>query len=145
MTDALSTIKTVLSDNWTAGNTDSITPTFTLQGDFEYKQFDLKNGDLVKIYEVGENWRPFDIGKNTWERVNIISIECLTTYKNATLSTRRAHLDKMIAEVIRIVKANVSDPDANFKELLPVRKSDRSSDKTGIARMVLDVSLKEWG
>ena len=53
MVDALSTVKTVLDNDWTAGNTDSLTPTVTIAT--QIKSLDLGNADHIILYEVEEN------------------------------------------------------------------------------------------
>jgi len=145
MVDAAGTIETLLSNNWNNSNTDSVTPTIDKIGDFRQKELDIRNKDYVLIYEVNEAIAPFGLGGQTWEEAPTVSIDIRTTYLATELTSIRAHLIKMKDEVLRIIKANVSDPDANYKLLLATNRRDLSDKRTGMGRMVIDVQLKRWG
>lgn len=144
MVDVLDTIKNILTDNWNSSNTDNITP--VIGKVFDYKELDITNNDYVLIYESGESHRPFAIGGQTFEQSNTVSIDIRTTYKGQnTMDNIRPHLIKMQDEVLRIIKAKLSNPDSNFQLLLPTRKLDFSDKNIGIGRMVFDCNIKKWG
>lgn len=143
MVDALTTVKTLLTAQWTAGNTDSLTPTI----DFvvNRKLVDAANGDWVLLYEVDEGIDPFGIGGSEWAHDNIISCDIRTTYKRVPIDQIRPHLIKVKDEVLRILKANVADPDGDFALAVLRRKKDLSDKNLGVGRMVIDVALRSWG
>lgn len=143
MVDALSTIKTILTDDWNSDNTDSITPTIGYPQN--YKELDMSNKDYIFLYEVNETHAPFGLGGTTFEQENVVSIDIKTTYKTAKITDIRAHTINMKNEVLRIIKANLDTPDSDFKLLLPKSCKDFSDKATGMGRMVVDVILKRWG
>jgi hypothetical protein len=145
MVDVLATVQTVLSGSWTAGNTDSITPTFGKTAEYNYKLLDLANNDYVLVYELPESIMPFCIDGTTFEQTSAATIMLWSTYKNAALNLRRAHMIKMKDEAIRILKANIKDPDANFRLMYRIRRRDLSDSRTGICKMAIDIDLKKWG
>lgn len=142
MVDPIDTVKSVLEDNWTAGNTDSLTPTF----DFIVNQKELINreGDFVLLYEVDEAIKPFGMGGTRFEYSPVISIDIRTTYKIVSVSDIRAHLIKLKDEVFRIINLKILDPDSDYRWMLLVRKKDLSDKRSGLGRMVIDVKLYRY-
>ena len=143
MADPLLAIKTILDANWNNSNTDSITP--VIEPIVEHKTIDLANNDYILLYEIDEGIDPFGIGAQEWAHDKIFALDIRTTYKRAAIPDIRAHLEKIKDEVLRIIKANVADPDANHHLLLPKRKKDLSDKSIGLGRMVIDTNLKYWG
>ena len=72
-------------------------------------------------------------------------IDIRTTYKIAEIDDIDAHTVKLKDEVMRIIKANIKDPDSTHQLLLPVRERDLSDKNNGLGRWVIDVQLKAWG
>ena len=122
MADAVSIIKTLLSNGWTSSNTDSITPTFDLITN--QKQLDLRNNDYVLLYYLNEDVRPFGIGGQTWDEEEMVTIDIRTAYTGAALKSVRDHLIKVKDEVKRIIKSKVANPDASYQLLKLVRTKD---------------------
>lgn len=143
MVDSLSTITTILTNNWTAGNTDSITPTIGKITD--YKELDLGREDYILVYEMNEAHRPFGIGGLSFEEKPFIAIDFRTTYKNAPIADVRAHGIKIQEEIKRIIKLKIANPDGTYQLLIMHRKKDLSDKSIGICRMVFDVELTYWG
>lgn len=142
VTDPLGTIKTLLDNNWNEINSDSIVP--TVSKIMDKKQISCADGDHVLLYEINENINPFGIGALEWEHLPNCSIDIRTTYKLSEMSDIRPHLMKMKQEVLRIMKANVSNPDTDYTLILPVRKKDLSDKSIGLGRMVIDVELRRY-
>jgi len=142
--DVLDTIINVLTNNWTASNTDSITPTIGRVTD--YKRIDVASTDWVLCYEIDEIWEPNAIGGKEWATINDVSIDIRTTY-NSTMNVAnlRSHVVKIADEVKRIIKANIANPDANFQLLFLTRKKDLSDRSVGLGRMTIDVRLRNYG
>lgn len=143
MVDVLTSIKTLLENNWNSANTDSLTPTIKIITDT--KQINAANGDFILLYEVNENIDPFGVGGQEWAHDRRASIDIRTTYKRVAIPSIRPHLIKMKDEVLRIIKANVSNPDADHQLALPVNRRDLSNKSIGIGRMIIDTSFKYWG
>lgn len=143
MVDVLSTVKTLLIDNWNSDNTDSLTPEVKVIMDM--KTLSLADYDYILLYEVDEGVDPFGLGATDWQHERIASVDIRTRYKRASIPDIRAHLTKIKDEVFRIFKANVINPDADHHLALIKRKRDLSDKSIGLGRMVIDVSLKYWG
>jgi len=142
MADPLASIKTILENDWTSGNTDSLTPTV----DFvvNHKLVNLANGDFILLYESGEQHTSFGLGGVDWTKAQTVSIDIRTTYKTAAITAVRAHAVKLRNEVERILKANITG-DANYQQILPLRTQDLSDKNQGLGRFVIDCELKYWG
>ena len=143
--DAISTVDTLLTANWTPGNTDSLTP--EIKPIVESKQENYPNGDFVLLYEVDQSVLPFGLGANAWELVATLSIDCRTTFKRAAFTDVRPHAVKMKDEVLRIIstQANVIAPGDDFNLILPLRIKDLSDKTKGFGRFVIDAVLTKWG
>lgn len=143
MVDVLTTCKNVLTNNWLSANTDSVTPTIDLV--VNRKLIDLANGDVILLYELDEPIDPFGIGAQEWAHLPTVSIDIRTTNQRTAITSIRAHLIKMKDEVLRIMKANVSNPDSDFCLAVIRRRKDLSDKSIGIGRMVIDVQFRKYG
>ena len=142
MVDALSTIKTVLTNNWISSNCDSITPDINYA--FEKKLLSLADNDQIILYELENSIDPFGIGGIEYADLNTVSIDIRTTNKRSEINTIRAHLIKLKDEVLRIIKANLSNPDSDYCLAVLRRKKDLSDRGNGVGRMVIDVQLRRY-
>ena len=142
MVDALSTVKTLLSNGWNSSNTDNITPEINII--YEQKQVSTLDNDHVLIYEVDEKHDPDGIGGKDYEEGPQVSIDIRTSYKRAAIADIRPHLVKIKDEIIRIVRVNVSRPDNDYCLIYAIRKKDLSNKTIGMGRMIIDVQLKRW-
>lgn len=135
MADELNTIKTMLTSGWTAGNTDSITPTV----DFvtEYKRMDLRNsGDTIVVYSGLETNVPASLGYTTVDTVHVVSIDART-------SVSRDHGRKVRDEIKRIMRDNRKG-DSTFATIDIVRITDLSDKSRHLYRYVIDVEMRIW-
>lgn len=140
--DALSTMKTLLDNNWNPQNSNSLTPNVaTIYGE---KLIDVANFDQILLYMVDEPVDPFGIGATHWQHDRIVSIDIRTSYKRANIKDIRGHLMKLKTEVLRVLKKNVKDPDSDHHHMVPLRIRDLSDRSIGIGRNVIDASLKNW-
>ena len=62
ISDPVTIVKTLLSSNWNASNTDSTTPTFGESWALGKKN--LKNGDIIYLYEVSGTHDYYTVGKS---------------------------------------------------------------------------------
>jgi CCR4-NOT transcriptional regulation complex NOT5 subunit len=135
LTDAVSSVKTILSDNWTDTNTDTKTPEIEAVTDVKRFSGLTNNQDTLLIYE-GKTSLKFDgcyWGSRT--RTTPVSIDIRTT-------DSRAHFILMMKEVDRICNAKRKNPDANYNTLEPVEYVDLSDKRTGIFRAVYDIRVE---
>ena len=93
--DPVSTVVSLLSSNWTAGHTDDTTPTIDESWDIGKKN--LKNGDVVRVYEIAGS-HEFGMVGNGLDKGNArISIDIST-------AASRSRLRKLYSEVVSIVR-----------------------------------------
>lgn len=138
----LNTIKTLLSTNWNSTNTDSITPTFAKKYELP-KNYRLEaNKDLIYIYSISTNLSPSGIGSSTYANVQeSVNIDIRSRPTSANLVSD-SHARKVLHEVKRILKANINDPDSNFRILSQdISHDDTSNNNVGIFRYVLSINL----
>lgn len=142
MVDAVNSVMTILSADWTSANTDTITP--VIGEIYSYKTLDLANYDYVLGYLVNVNHNRMGLGGNTFSYIATVSIDIRTTYKNAVPSAVRDHLIKLKDEVIRIMETNLSNPDSDFRLLLSSTSRDFSDRSRGMGRWILDINLERY-
>lgn len=137
----LEAIKTLLTDNWTAGNNDGITPTIAVMFD-EPRRLDLSGGrDHIGIYLAGHATVPNALGGLAERITHRVSIDIRTVYWTPSISVR-THLRKLYNEVRRIVGSKLNEPDSDFNELMPLTYQDFSDRNKNFGRYVFDVQLK---
>lgn len=142
-TDAnpLDTLKTLISDNWNAANTDSITPVIDIIYN-QPKAMDLNENDFVLFYSTSTLIEAAGFGGSS-----VANVDEATRIDIRTGNTEGPdddHFRKVLAEVRRIIMTNIVNPDANFQELNPYKTGTDLSNRTrNIYRYVWDVNLIE--
>lgn len=102
--DPMNTVKTILTNNWTAANTDSITPTFSLITDKKRIDFGGNRVNIL-IHVPRDNTKPSGIGpggKNEIYRYEIDIRVLGADYRSTFL--------KCVEETKRIIQANKVNP-----------------------------------
>lgn len=135
----------LLTDNWTAANTNDRTPEIEVNASYGRKKVSTQNDDFIFLYETNEELGPYGMGAKSWEEIAFVSADIWTTYGNSPVTTVRAHTMKMKGEVLRIVKSKVITPGTGYNIIVPIRKKDRSDETHGRGRIVMDFALKHWG
>lgn len=97
-------IKSVLSANWTAANTDSKTPAFTDGLETYWENLDFGGLDQVYI-KIDTEAIQTGLHADSFNHNVALSLEIMTA-RSATPSAGRAHFQKMVDETMRIIKAN---------------------------------------
>ena len=126
--DPVSTVVSVLSDNWAqvASSVDSTTPTIDESWDLGKKN--LKNGDLIRCYEVAANHDFLGIGDGVDKGTARVSIDIST-------AVSRSRLRKLYSGVVSIIRSAragnsstaLSTDYADVKLLSRVDQSDKNS------------------
>jgi hypothetical protein len=132
MADPVSTLKSILSDNWIAANTDNFTPTFNFREN--YKRIDPQRTatDYCLLYEVAFSEWPRGLGYSHYGTRNRITVELWT-------AKGRTHFLKMYNEVERICIANRISPGGGQSYLeFCVSRYDGSDSKINIWWMAID-------
>ena len=134
--DALSTMKTLISAGWTAGNTDNITPQFPISTEQSSRLDYNMQTTHVLFFLVSHTTEPNGLGPSHREKtVDRVSLDIRT-------KKGRDHLRKVYNEIRRIISTNINSPDSNFLQLIPIGFTDFSS--IGFHRYVYDVYLRNW-
>jgi len=97
-------LKTLLSDNWTADNTDSITPTIDLFSN-QPDRVDVQFGDFIFLAEVNGRFTPAGIGTTPLDENFIVHADIRIGGKD--LTTIDSHFTKVVNEFKRIVDAKI--------------------------------------
>ena len=136
--DPQDTVITLLTDNWNNSNTDSVTPTFKKIYK-QSKEMDLREGDLVLVYNPSTNFSLLGLGDDPFAKVDeLVNIDVRVW--NYDLDD--SHARKVKVEIQRIVFSNRNQPDSNFQELNPFQQWQDLSDKMRkIFRYVLPIRL----
>ncbi len=134
--DALATTKTIISDNWTSGNTDSVTPNFFVTTEQPLRIDYNFTATTILIYLASHTTEPNGLGPSHPERtVDRVSVDIRT-------KKSRSHLRNCYNEVRRIFASRVNTPDSNFQQWIPIGFQDFSTIE--FFRYVYDLNLRNW-
>ena len=142
LNDPVSTVVSVLSDNWAqvASNVDSTTPTIDESWDMGKKN--LKNGDLIRCYEVAANHDFLGIGDGVDKGTARVSIDIST----AVSRSRLRKLYSGVVSIIRGARAGNSSPalNANYADVKLLTRVDQSDKNRRWFRYVLDWEITSY-
>lgn len=130
--DPVTSVSTLLSNNWVSGNTDNTTPTISDSWDLGKKN--LNRGDVIRLYEVAGTHTPNTLGTNLDKGSWRISIDIST-------KTSRSRLRKLYGEVVRLLRANKSGPFTDYELLYPTSRIDQTDKLNRWYRYVLDCEV----
>ena len=142
LNDPVSTVVSVLSDNWAqvASNVDSTTPTIDESWDMGKKN--LKNGDLIRCYEVAANHDFLGIGDGVDKGTARVSIDIST----AVSRSRLRKLYSGVVSIIRGARARNSSTalNANYADVKLLTRVDQSDKNRRWFRYVLDCEITSY-
>jgi hypothetical protein len=137
----LDTIKTLLTNNWTAANTDGVTPIIDLIYN-QPKTMNLSENDFILFYSTNTLLEAAGFGGGPIANVN--ESARIDIRVGNTETPDDSHFRKVLAEVRRIIFSNLVNPDSNFQELAPYNQGTDLSDRTrNIYRYVWNINLIE--
>jgi len=140
--DPVSTVVSVLSDNWAqvASNVDSTTPTIDESWDLGKKN--LKNGDLIRCYEVAANHDFLGIGDGVDKGTARVSIDIST----AVSRSRLRKLYSGVVSIIRSARAGNSSTALNtdYADVKLLSRVDQSDKNRRWFRYVLDCEITSY-
>ena len=134
MIDAPTTMKTLLAAQWTAANTDGITPNIDIVLDASAPYAMMK--DSIFTYSITYTTEPNGIGTANKTTEELVSID-------ARSRGTRAHMIKVISEVERILDKNMINPATGYDALMPLRSKDLSDRSKKLGRFVFDCRLSQ--
>tara|TARA_R100000655_G_scaffold27619_1_gene56185 strand:- start:1154 stop:1615 length:462 start_codon:yes stop_codon:yes gene_type:complete len=142
LNDPVSTVVSVLSDNWAqvASSVDSTTPTIDESWDMGKKN--LKNGDLIRCYEVAANHDFLGIGNGVDKGTARVSIDIST----AVSRSRLRKLYSGVVSIIRGARAGNSSTalNANYADVKLLTRVDQSDKNRRWFRYVLDCEITSY-
>ena len=142
LNDPVSTVVSVLSDNWAqvASSVDSTTPTIDESWDMGKKN--LKNGDLIRCYEVAANHDFLGIGDGVDKGTARVSIDIST----AVSRSRLRKLYSGVVSIIRGARAGNSSTalHANYADVKLLSRVDQSDKNRRWFRYVLDCEITSY-
>ena len=140
--DPVSTVVSVLSSNWAqvASSVDSTTPLIDESWDMGKKN--LKNGDLIRCYEVAANHDFLGIGDGIDKGTVRVSIDIST-------AVSRSRLRKLYSGVVSIVKGaragNSSTAlNSDYADIKLLTRVDQSDKNRRWYRYVLDCEITSY-
>ena len=140
--DPVSTVVSVLSDNWAqvASSVDSTTP--TIDESWDLGKRNLKNGDLIRCYEVAANHDFLGIGDGVDKGTARVSIDIST----AVSRSRLRKLYSGVVSIIRGARAGNSSTalNANYADVKLLSRVDQSDKNRRWYRYVLDCEITSY-
>ena len=140
--DPVSTVVSVLSDNWAqvASSVDSTTP--TIDESWDLGKRNLKNGDLIRCYEVAANHDFLGIGDGVDKGTARVSIDIST----AVSRSRLRKLYSGVVSIIRSARAGNSSTALNtdYADVKLLSRVDQSDKNRRWFRYVLDCEITSY-
>ena len=140
--DPVSTVVSVLSDNWAqvASSVDSTTP--TIDESWDLGKTNLKNGDLIGCYEVAANHDFLGIGDGVDKGTARVSIDIST----AVSRSRLRKLYSGVVSIIRSARAGNSSTalSTDYADVKLLSRVDQSDKNRRWFRYVLDCEITSY-
>ena len=140
--DPVSTVVSVLSDNWAqvASSVDSTTP--TIDESWNLGKRNLKNGDLIRCYEVAANHDFLGIGDGVDKGTARVSIDIST----AVSRSRLRKLYSGVVSIIRSARAGNSSTalSTDYADVKLLSRVDQSDKNRRWFRYVLDCEITSY-
>ena len=140
--DPVSTVVSVLSDNWAqvASSVDSTTP--TIDESWDLGKRNLKNGALIRCYEVAANHDFLGIGDGVDKGTARVSIDIST----AVSRSRLRKLYSGVVSIIRSARAGNSSTALNtdYADVKLLSRVDQSDKNRRWFRYVLDCEITSY-
>lgn len=136
MAEAITVLKSLLISNWTADNTDEITPEIELVYDVFSRDFGVET-TYVRIHTRNEEDEFHHTGSSNLNEVERVSIMISTMHS-------RSHMLNCVNEVKRILKENycLNDPDVHFVQVTGA--TEHSDKKRKIWEKTIECEVRRW-
>jgi len=139
--DPVETLVSLIDTNYATGTDASTTVTGsnggskpTIDESWDLGKKNLKNIDLVRVYEIAGNHYPQAMGSGLDRGIWRISIDMAT-------SKNRNRLRQLYGEVVRVLRSSRNSPGTNYNYVKPVSRTDQTDKLRRWYRYVLDVEL----
>ena len=139
--DPVSTVVSLVDTNYSDGD-DATTSSAgtnggtkpTIDESWDLGKQNIKNVDLVRVYEIAGNHYPQAMGSGLDRGIWRISIDMAT-------SKDRNRLRQLYGEVVRVLRSSRNSPGTNYNYVKPVSRTDQTDKLRRWYRYVLDVEL----
>ena len=139
--DPVSTVVSLIDTNYSTGN-DATTSSAgtnggtkpTIDESWDLGKTNIKNKDLVRVYEIAGNHYAQVVGKGLDRGIWRISID-ISTAKS------RERLRQIYGEIVRVLRALKNSPGTNYAYVRPVSRVDQTDKLRRWFRYVLDVEI----
>ena len=139
--DPVETLVSLIDTNYATGTDASTTVTGsnggskpTIDESWDLGKKNLKNIDLVRVYEIAGNHYPQAMGSGLDRGIWRISIDMAT-------SKDRNRLRQLYGEVVRVLRSSRNSPGTNYNYVKPVSRTDQTDKLRRWYRYVLDVEI----
>jgi|TARA_R100001244_G_C5099890_1_gene118555 hypothetical protein len=139
--DPVETLVSLIDTNYATGTDASTTVTGsnggskpTIDESWDLGKQNIKNVDLVRVYEIAGNHYPQAMGSGLDRGIWRISIDMAT-------SKDRNRLRQLYGEVVRVLRSSRNSPGTNYNYVKPVSRTDQTDKLRRWYRYVLDVEL----
>tara|TARA_Y100000034_G_C6807999_1_gene362965 strand:+ start:237 stop:695 length:459 start_codon:yes stop_codon:yes gene_type:complete len=139
--DPVETLVSLIDTNYATGTDASTTVTGsnggskpTIDESWDLGKKNIKNIDLVRVYEIAGNHYPQAMGSGLDRGIWRISIDMAT-------SKDRNRLRQLYGEVVRVLRSSRNSPGTNYNYVKPVSRTDQTDKLRRWYRYVLDVEL----
>ena len=139
--DPVETLVSLIDTNYATGTDASTTVTGsnggskpTIDESWDLGKKNIKNIDLVRVYEIAGNHYPQAMGSGLDRGIWRISIDMAT-------SKDRNRLRQLYGEVVRVLRSSRNSPGTNYNYVKPVSRTEQTDKLRRWYRYVLDVEL----
>ncbi|MCJ2531431.1 MAG: hypothetical protein LN413_03840 [Candidatus Thermoplasmatota archaeon] len=145
---AATVIADILSANWSAGNTDGITPTFSAIVAHPERELHAEEKDYVLTYNMPASERKFAINYQFAFRTDPVSVDVrigrAATGPSDDAQAILDHAVKVRDEVRRALYSQRKTPGSGYNEIRYRRRQDLSDRMRRLFRWVIEVDLVEY-
>lgn len=139
--DPVSTLVSLINTNYSAGNDATTSSAGTNGGtkplideSWDLGKRNIKNKDLVRVYEIAGNHYPQALGKGLDRGIWRISID-ISTAKS------RPRLRQIYGEIVRVLRTLKNSPGTDYAYVRPTSRVDQTDKLRRWFRYVFDVEL----
>ena len=142
LNDPVTTVSGLIDDNWDVGDISGTSTKPSVGDSWDLGKVNLKNYDVIRIYEVASNHNFLGIGNGVDKGTARISIDIAT-------QVSRSRLRQLYSEVVSIIRgARAGNAptalNANYADIKLLSRTDQSDKNRRWYRYVLDCEITSY-
>ena len=142
LNDPVTTVSGLIDDNWDVGDISGTSTKPSVGDSWDLGKVNLKNNDVVRVYEVASNHDFLGVGKGLDKGTARISIDIST-------QVSRSRLRQLYSEVVSIIRgARAGNAGtalhANYADIKLLSRTDQSDKLRRWYRYVLDCEITSY-